>query len=100
MQMAVKLTRRRLSEAEIRRRLRRLKGWRVQGVFLLKKYKFPTFLEAVAFMNRVFAAAEAQDHHPDLSNVWAYVTIQWSTHDVGGLTDWDFAMAARCDALA
>jgi len=97
--MAV-LRRKRLTEPEVGRQLKRLKGWKVDGVFLVKKYKFATFLEAVAFMNRVFAAAEAQDHHPDLSNVWAFVTIKWSTHDVGGLTDWDFAMAARCDALA
>ena len=90
----------RLSEAANRSRLRKLKGWKIEGVYLVKKYKFATFMEAVGFMNRVFAAAEAQDHHPNLSNVWAFVTIKWSTHDVGGLTDWDFTMAARCDALA
>jgi 4a-hydroxytetrahydrobiopterin dehydratase len=97
--MAVKLSRRRLSADQVRRRLKALKGWKVDGVFLSKKYAFPTFLEAVAFMNRVFAAAEEQDHHPDLYNVWAYVTVKWSTHDAGGITAWDFAMAARCDEL-
>ena len=94
------MARRKMSEAEIARRMRKLSGWKREGVFLVKKYKFGTFMEAVGFMNRVFAAAEAQDHHPDLYNVWAFVTIKWSTHDVGGLTDWDFKMAAKCDALA
>lgn len=93
------MARRKLTEAVIRKRVSSLKGWKREGVYLVKKYTFESFLEAVAFMNRVFAAAEAKDHHPNLYNVWAYVTIKWSTHDVGGLTDWDFEMAAKCDAL-
>jgi len=93
------LTRKKLTPGQVSKHLRKLKNWKLEGEFIVKKYTFKTFIEAVGFMNRVFAAAEAQDHHPNLENVWAFVTIKWSTHDVGGLTDWDFMMAARCDAL-
>jgi len=70
-------------------------GWEMRLIQAEEALVRVQVAQAVGFMNRVFAAAEAQDHHPDLYNVWAFVTIKWSTHDVGGLTAWDFAMAAR-----
>lgn len=57
-------------------------------------------MEAVAFMNRVFALAEEANHHPNLENVWATVKIRYTTHDVGGLTSRDFAIAKKIDKVA
>jgi len=57
-------------------------------------------MEAVAFMNRVFALAEEEDHHPDLQNSWTKVRVRFTTHDRGGLTDRDFKMAAKVNRVA
>ncbi len=50
-------------------------------------------------MNRVFVLAEAANHHPDLLNSWTKVRIRFTTHDAGGLTARDFAMAAKVDGI-
>ena len=64
-----------------------------------REFKFKTFSEAFAFMTRVALLAEAADHHPDWSNVYNRVSITLSTHDAGGLTARDFALARSIDAL-
>jgi 4a-hydroxytetrahydrobiopterin dehydratase len=64
-----------------------------------RDFKFKTFSEAFAFMTRVALLAEAADHHPDWSNSYNRVSITLSTHDAGGLTARDFALARSIDAL-
>lgn len=85
----------RLSEAQITARLAAVPGWRRRGKSIERTWTFGAFLEAVAFMNRVFALAEEADHHPDLANSWTTVRIRFTTHDAGGLTERDFRMAAK-----
>ena len=73
-------------------------GWEVvRGHHLRKEYKFPNFVDALAFVNKVGAVAESQGHHPDLELGWGHVAITIWTHKIDGLTESDFVLAAKCD---
>jgi len=87
-----------LSEDEVAKGLASVPGWKRDGEWLERRYEFPTFPAAIAFVNRVADAAEALDHHPDIAISYTKVTLRVSTHDAGGLTANDFALAARIDA--
>jgi len=89
---------RRLSEDEIAGRLASVAGWQREGDWLRRAYKFETFPAAIAFVNRVAEAAEALDHHPDITIEYTKVTLRVTTHDAGGLTASDFELATRIDA--
>jgi 4a-hydroxytetrahydrobiopterin dehydratase len=89
----------RLDKREIQDRLRSLSGWELDdGDEIEKKYQFAGFREAVAFVNRVADAAEAADHHPDISIKYNRVKLSLSTHSEDGLTAKDFDLAAQIDA--
>ena len=79
-----------------------LDGWtyEAEARAIRKAFRFADFSEAFAFMTRVALAAEKADHHPDWSNVWNRVDIALTTHDAGGLTARDVALAKAIDALA
>jgi len=73
-------------------------GWNVvNGHHLYRKYTFPDFLTALAFVNRAGSIAENQGHHPDILLGWGKVEITVFTHSVDGLTDKDYALAAAID---
>ena len=76
-----------------------LPGWRVDGEHLKRSYRFRDFSQAWGFMNRVALLAEAQDHHPEWFNVYNKVDIALTTHDAGGLSERDVALARAIDAL-
>jgi 4a-hydroxytetrahydrobiopterin dehydratase len=74
--------------------------WRQEGESLVRDYRFKDFAEAIAFVNRVAAAAEEANHHPDiLVHGWNKVRLTLTTHSEGRLTDNDRAMAERIDGL-
>ncbi len=89
----------RLSDGEIEARLGALEGWKREDRFIQRTFKFPAFMKAIEFINRVAELAAEADHHPDLSNIWRTVTLKFTTHDAGGLTERDFSMASKVDAL-
>ena len=66
---------------------------------LERAFTFKNFVEALAFTNRVGAAAEEEDHHPALLTEWGRVTVTWWTHKLGGLHRNDFIMAAKTDKV-
>jgi 4a-hydroxytetrahydrobiopterin dehydratase len=66
---------------------------------LEKEFQFKDFREALDFTNRVGALAEAQGHHPDIYLTWGKVKLTIWTHKIDGLTESDFIMAAKADAL-
>jgi 4a-hydroxytetrahydrobiopterin dehydratase len=75
-------------------------GWEVvDGHHLLKVYRFPDFAAALAFVNRVGAQAEAEGHHPDIELTWGRVAIKIWTHAIDGLSESDFVLAAKADAV-
>ncbi len=73
-------------------------GWQVVDEHhLTKQYKFPNFITALAFVNRIGAIAEEQGHHPDLELAWGRVGVKIWTHKINGLTESDFILAAKID---
>jgi 4a-hydroxytetrahydrobiopterin dehydratase len=89
----------RLTDVEIDSRLASLRAWERKGDSITTDFRFKDFSEAFAFMTRVALLAEAAGHHPNWTNVYNRVTIALSTHDAGGVTEQDFALAAAIDAL-
>ena len=89
-----------LSLPEAEQRLKSLNGWRLEGNEIKKQFTFPGFLDAVAFVDRLAPEAETADHHPDILINYKRVTLTYSTHSEGGLTEKDFAGAATADRLA
>ena len=77
-----------------------LPHWSLVNGKLERTLRFADFSEAFGFISRVALAAEAMGHHPEWSNVWNRVTIALTTHDTGGLSSLDVALARRIDALA
>ncbi len=89
-----------ISRTDAEARIKTLNGWTLDGDAIRKQFTFADFLAAVAFVNRIAPQAEAADHHPDILINYKRVTLTYSTHSEGGLTDKDFAGAAMADRLA
>ena len=89
-----------LSRAEIDERVKKIRGWTLEGDAIKKQYTFAGFPEAIAFVNRLAPEAEKADHHPDILINYKRVTLTYSTHSEGGLTEKDFSGAAVADRLA
>ena len=90
-----------LTESERNTWLAALNEWELarEGRAISRRFTFADFSEAWAFMSRVALLAEAQDHHPEWSNVYDTVDIVLTTHDAGGLTQRDVTLAKAIDAL-
>ncbi len=89
-----------LSRVEAEQRLKKLPGWTLEGDAIRTQYTFKDFPSAIAFVNRLAPEAEKADHHPDIQINYKRVTLTYSTHSEGGLTEKDFAGAATADRLA
>ncbi len=88
-----------LTNTEIRFRVKPLKGWSIQKGKLHKEIRFADFNEAFGFMCRVALIAEKMNHHPEWFNVWNKVRIDLTTHDAGGISELDFQFAERVEKL-
>jgi len=88
-----------LSENQISAGLSRLDGWKRDGASIRRNVEFPTFSAAIAFVNRVAAAADQADHHPDIDIRYTRVLLTLSTHSAGGITDRDLALAGQINGL-
>jgi 4a-hydroxytetrahydrobiopterin dehydratase len=79
----------------------RVPQWKVANEHhITRAFKFPDFVQALAFVNRVGELAEQQGHHPDILLAWGKAEITLWTHAVNGLSESDFIMAAKIDQLA
>lgn len=76
-----------------------LPEWSIENGHLVRTYPFEAFVDGLAFVNAVAWLAEAADHHPDVLLRWGSVRIELWTHDAGGLTRKDRALAERIEAL-
>jgi 4a-hydroxytetrahydrobiopterin dehydratase len=90
----------RLAEEDVAEWIHSRPGWERVGDEIRKRFESRSFADAIAFVVRVGFLAEAADHHPDLDIRWRTVVVGLTTHDAGGLTDSDLAMAASIDAAA
>ncbi|HEY0997872.1 MAG TPA: 4a-hydroxytetrahydrobiopterin dehydratase [Gemmatimonadaceae bacterium] len=89
-----------LSDVEIQRALGSLPGWARRGDALTKTYAFQRFAEGIGFVQRVAAAADAMDHHPDIDIRYTKVTCTLSTHSAGGITQLDLDLAGKIEGAA
>lgn len=94
------MERRILTEAKLSEALKTLNGWSADGKLLKKRFTFDNFTQSLAFVNEVGELAEATDHHPDITFGWGYADLSITTHDRGGITDVDIALAKSVDGLS
>ncbi|MGA3020265.1 MAG: 4a-hydroxytetrahydrobiopterin dehydratase [Bryobacteraceae bacterium] len=89
-----------LSADALRQRAAQTPDWKVVDQHhIARTFKFPDFLQALDFVNRVGAVAERLGHHPDIHLTWGRVDVESWTHDAGGITEKDFQLAAEIDRL-
>jgi 4a-hydroxytetrahydrobiopterin dehydratase len=74
-------------------------GWIDSQGALERTFELPSFPEAIAFVGRVAAAAEEANHHPDITIAYKKVTLRWTTHSAGGISDLDYQLAGRTNEL-
>ena len=89
-----------LTSEQAKQRIGTLTGWSLGDKEIQRKFTFAGFAEAVSFVVRVGFAAEAVDHHPDILISYKRVTLTFSTHSEGGLTEKDFAGAEAATKIA
>jgi 4a-hydroxytetrahydrobiopterin dehydratase len=94
-----KMKYKKLSENELDETVRAMNGWELKDGKLKKSYRFSNFVEAFGFMTRIALEAEKINHHPEWSNVYNTVTIKLSTHDAGGITDYDIKLANIIESI-
>lgn len=94
------MARTRLTSDEITSRLAALPGWRANGDTSIERdFAFADHITALGFVVRVATVAETMDHHPAVTWTYNRVSLTLSTHDAAGVTDWDFQLAVRINAL-
>ncbi len=89
-----------LGEAEISARLGALSSWSYRNGKLHRDFQFADFIHAFGFMSGAALVAQGMDHHPEWFNVYNKVAVDLSTHDAGGVTEMDFALAEKMEGLA
>lgn len=89
-----------LTASQIKAALKTVPDWRKRAATIARTFEFKDFPAAIKFVNRVAVLAEKAWHHPDIDVRWNKVTLTLTTHDQGGLTEKDFALASKFDRLA
>lgn len=89
-----------MTQTEIDDALADLSGWSQDDDAITKTFRFDGFTDAIAFIQRLAPLAEEANHHPELTNVYDRVDVRLSTHDAGGVTDKDVALARAIDGVA
>lgn len=95
----MKLEYRKLSDSEATEALAAAPGWSIEGDKLTRTFTFDLYKGGVEFASAVGSAADQLDHHPDILIGYKKVTVSVNTHDVGGLSPYDFELARRIDSL-
>lgn len=88
-----------LNPDEIKSALGKIPSWKKQAAVISRTFQFKDFPAAIKFVNAVAKIAEKEWHHPDIDIRWNKVTLALTTHDAGGLTEKDFALAKKFDRL-
>ncbi len=89
-----------LNDTELEAALESLPGWTLVDGKMHREYAFADFVHAFGFMATSAIAIEAMEHHPEWSNVWNKVTVDLTTHDLGGITSKDILLANKLEAIA
>ncbi|MCX2680881.1 4a-hydroxytetrahydrobiopterin dehydratase [Galbibacter sp. EGI 63066] len=88
-----------LEKQEIQERIKTLNFWDYEDGYLVTSLDFKSFSDAFAMMTRIAFEAEALQHHPEWTNVYNNLTIRLNTHDVDGITEKDFKLAEKIEAI-
>ncbi len=89
-----------LNDEQVQAELGKLPEWSQSSETITRTYQFDDFVRSMRFVDQVAVAAEADQHHPDILIRYNKVTLTLSTHDAGGITGKDFALARKADAFA
>ena len=89
-----------LSPDEVEESLKAVPEWALVGEAIQRTFQLKDFMQAMKFVGQIAEAAETANHHPDILIRYSRVTLTLQTHDAGGITDKDFGLAAKADALA
>jgi 4a-hydroxytetrahydrobiopterin dehydratase len=90
----------RLSDAEIEQLMGSVPGWTIRSGKLHREFRFRNFNQAFGFMTRAALYSETMDHHPEWSNVYATVVVDLVTHSADGITNLDFTLAKKMNAIS
>lgn len=88
-----------LTDDELQRALDQMHGWSLENEQIAKTYEFGSYVDGLVFAVACGRIAEKRDHHPDLTITWRKVKVSLSTHDAGGITEKDTAIAEEFDGL-
>ena len=89
-----------LTGAEVLQALQNLPGWSLNGAAIERTFEIPNFVEAMGFVNRIAEAAEAVNHHPDITINYNKVKFTLISHDAGGVTQRDLRMAGKINEIS
>ena len=89
-----------LNSVQIKSALTKIADWKKKAAVISRTFEFKDFPAAMKFVNAVAKIAEKEQHHPDIDIRWNKVTLALTTHDAGGLTEKDFALAKKFDELS
>jgi 4a-hydroxytetrahydrobiopterin dehydratase len=90
---------RKLTKDEIKKEISKVKRWKVVRGKLHREFVFDNFEQAFSFMTHAALEVEKLDHHPEWFNVYNKVSIDLVTHDVGGISNYDFKLAGILDSI-
>ncbi|MGH9947784.1 MAG: 4a-hydroxytetrahydrobiopterin dehydratase [Pyrinomonadaceae bacterium] len=93
------MRREKLNADELESGLTSLAGWTKREETIVGKFEFSNFADSLKFVNKIGELAEAADHHPDITFGWGYAEIALTTHDRGGVTDVDLALASKINEI-
>jgi 4a-hydroxytetrahydrobiopterin dehydratase len=88
-----------LGAEQVRALLAGLPGWSLDGLHIVRTWKFADYHDSIAFVNATAWISHREDHHPDIALGYDTVTVRYTTHAIGGLSTNDFICAAKIDAL-
>jgi 4a-hydroxytetrahydrobiopterin dehydratase len=88
-----------LTAKEVSLHLQAVPSWSQRAQTILRTFEFEGFLESIDFVNRIARKAQKCNHHPDIDIRFNKVTLKLNTHDEGGITEKDFALARQCDEV-
>ena len=84
---------------ELESLLKKLPEWDHEEKSIVRVFEFDEFMEGIDFVDAVAEIAEEAEHHPDIDIRWCTITVRLTTHDAGGLTEFDFDVAKKIDTL-
>jgi 4a-hydroxytetrahydrobiopterin dehydratase len=88
-----------LTTKQVSLHLKAVPNWSKRAQTILRTFKFESFLNSIAFVNRIARKAQKSNHHPDIDIRFNQVTLKLTTHDEGGITKKDFSLARQCDEV-